>query len=240
MKILVTSDIHFPYEHPDTFQFIQDVLDLHEHQFDLHIDVGDIVDFHAFSNWDKRPDLHGASEELSRAREQIARFTELLNGIPHRGVIGNHCDRIRRKATAKGIPAEVLRPLEDILGVPWKLEEYFKLDLPMHGTKKTRQLYIVHDGGSDLRKEVVRGNMNMIAGHYHYTAYVDFQVTANDLVWGLQMPCLIDKTSPAFAYAKRQIKRPIIGCAIIDSGYPHLVPMPLDKNGRYKRKELVA
>ena len=240
MKIIVTSDIHFPYEHPDMFEFIQDVLDLYNYKFDLHVDVGDIVDFHSFSNWDKRPDLHGASRELQLAREKVARFAAMFKKIPHLGVIGNHCCRIARKANQTGIPEEALRPLEEIIGVPWKLEEQLIIATPTHGTNKTRNLYVIHDGGSDLRKEVVRSNMNMIAGHYHYTAYIDFQVTANDLVWGLQMPCLIDKSSSAFAYARRQIKRPIIGCAIIDSGHPRLVPMPLDKKGRYKKKELVA
>lgn len=240
MKIIVTSDTHFPYHHPDTFEFISDILKLHEYEFDLHIMCGDLVDFHAFSRWDKRPDLHDPSAELLHARETIAMFERLFQDIPTRMVLGNHDDRIYRKTLGIGVPPECLRPLEEVLETSWTFEESLLLDLPTHGTKKTRKLYVVHDGGSDLRREVVRGNMNMIAGHYHYTSFVDFQVTANDLVWGLQMPCLIDKSSPAFAYSKRQIKRPIIGCAIIDSGYPHLVPMPLNKNGRYKKGELVA
>ena len=237
-KIFVTSDMHFPYEHPDTLEFLRDVCELHDWDFDLHLELGDIIDSHAFSNWDKRPDLHGASREMSEARDKIQALVELLD-FPHLGVIGNHCDRIRRKSLANGIPEEVLRPLEEIYGLPWKLEESLTIQLDV-GEAKPRELYVIHNGGSDLRKEVVRNNTNMVAGHYHYTSWIDYQVTGNDLVWGLQMPCLIDRFSPAFAYARRQIKKPIIGCAIIEWGVPKLVMMPLDKNGRYKPEELIA
>jgi hypothetical protein len=48
--------------------------------------------------------------------------------------------------------------------------------------------------------------------------------------------CLIDDKSMAFAYNKLQLKRPLIGVGIILDGQPKLLPMILNKEGRWIRK----
>lgn len=50
--------------------------------------------------------------------------------------------------------------------------------------------------------------------------------------------CLVDQSSLAFEYAKNFSKKFIIGTGIILNGIPQLIPMLLDKNGRWIKKLL--
>jgi hypothetical protein len=54
----------------------------------------------------------------------------------------------------------------------------------------------------------------------------------------MQVGCLVDKDSLAMAYAKNNLKRPIIGCAMIVEGIPLLIPLLLSKGGRWTGKLL--
>jgi hypothetical protein len=48
--------------------------------------------------------------------------------------------------------------------------------------------------------------------------------------------CLIDDKSMAFGYNKLQLKRPLIGVGMILDGQPKLLPMILNKEGRWVKK----
>jgi hypothetical protein len=45
--------------------------------------------------------------------------------------------------------------------------------------------------------------------------------------------CLIEDSTIAFAYNKLNLKRPVIGSAVILNGIPKLIPMILDKKNRW-------
>jgi hypothetical protein len=51
-----------------------------------------------------------------------------------------------------------------------------------------------------------------------------------------QSICLINMKSLAFEYNKLQKSRPVIGTGVIIDGLPILIPMVLNKNGRWNRK----
>ena len=231
MKSLVISDTHFPYHHVDTFSFLKDILLLHP-DIQRVIHAGDLCDFHAFSRFDTDPTLHSAYKEVQQAAKYSQALERLFKGYPTYLVAGNHDTRISQRAFQAGIPGPYIRNLSDILGIEWQFEDKIYL--------KKENILIVHDGSSRLENQATRNNMNCIAGHYHYSAYVRHEVTANKRIWALQMPCLIDPTNAAFAYAKHHIKRPIIGCALMEHGEPRLVLMPMNRKGRYKPQELVA
>jgi hypothetical protein len=52
----------------------------------------------------------------------------------------------------------------------------------------------------------------------------------------MQVGCLINMKSLAFEYNKLQKSRPVIGTGVIIDGLPILIPMVLDKKGRWNRK----
>lgn len=231
MKSLAISDLHFPYHHPDTFPFLRDILKIHS-DIQRILNIGDVVDFHAFSRFDTDPSIYGPLHEVNEAALYCQKLEGLFAGKKHFIVSGNHDVRVSQRALKAGIPGAFIRNLADILGVSWEFKDTIYL--------KKDNIFIVHDGSSKLETTAVRNNMNVIAGHWHYTAYVRHEVTANKRVWALQMPCLIDPLQPAFAYAKHSIRRPIIGCALIEHGEPRLILMPMSKKGRYQPNELVA
>jgi hypothetical protein len=49
----------------------------------------------------------------------------------------------------------------------------------------------------------------------------------------MQSGCLIDRKALAFAYDKLNLNRPIIGTSIIIDSKPELIPMILNKAGRW-------
>ena len=55
------------------------------------------------------------------------------------------------------------------------------------------------------------------------------------LLWAMQVGCLIDKDALAFAYDKLFKDRPVIGCGIIINSQPKLLPMVLNKGGKWNK-----
>jgi hypothetical protein len=49
----------------------------------------------------------------------------------------------------------------------------------------------------------------------------------------MRVGCMIDDESLAFEYNKTTLQRPVIGCGIIINGQPSLIPMVLNKKGRW-------
>ena len=74
---------------------------------------------------------------------------------------------------------------------------------------------------------------NFVQGHHHGVFDIAYLGTPYSLNWGMTVGCLIDDASLAFAYNKNTLKRPIIGCGAILDGQPKLLPMILEKGGRW-------
>ena len=74
---------------------------------------------------------------------------------------------------------------------------------------------------------------NFAHGQSPWIFDIHYLGTPNSLNWGMTVGCLIDDSSLAFAYNKNTLKRPIIGCGAILDGQPKLLPMILEKGGRW-------
>ena len=75
--------------------------------------------------------------------------------------------------------------------------------------------------------------MSVVAGHMHERFEIRYWANSQGLYFGMHVGCLIDDDSLAFSYNKLNLKRPMIGCAIIIDGLPKLLPMVLNKHGRW-------
>ncbi|MNV55586.1 hypothetical protein D3C71_1478240 [compost metagenome] len=75
--------------------------------------------------------------------------------------------------------------------------------------------------------------MNAVQGHYHETFKVNYWGNPTGLYWGLQCGCLINDEALAFNYNNVNIKRPIIGTALIIDSMPVLEPLVMDSEGRW-------
>lgn len=69
--------------------------------------------------------------------------------------------------------------------------------------------------------------MSCVQGHFHEKFKIYYWANPLGLYWAMQVGCLIDDDSLAFAYNNVNLKRPIIGCGVIVDGVPILEAMPL-------------
>ena len=229
-RILLISDMHIPYHHPDLIEFLQYLKD--KHNPTRIICLGDELDKHALSYHDSDPDLPSAGDEL---RKSLPVIQEIFSMFPKMDIIeSNHGSLVWRKAKTFGIPKHYIKSYNEVLGVDggWKWSFDLTITLPTG-----QQCYIHHGKSSDVLNLSQQMGMCAVQGHYHESFKVAYWGNPNGLFWGLQAGCLIDDNSYAFSYNNVNIKRPIIGTALIIDGQPVLEPMLLEVGGRWKYRK---
>ena len=223
-RILLISDMHIPYHHKDTLAFLQHLKD--KHNPTRVICLGDELDKHALSFHDSDPDLPSAGDELRLALPAIAKLKEMF---PVMDILeSNHGSLVYRKAHAHGIPRHYLKSYNDVLGVDdnWKWHYDLTIELP-NGNK----CYFHHGKSANVSKTSQTMSMCAVQGHYHETFKVEYWGNPNGLYWGLQAGCLINDKAYAFNYNNCNLKRPIIGTAMIIDSIPVLEPLIMNELG---------
>jgi predicted phosphodiesterase len=225
-SVLVISDMHIPYQHPDAIEFLQYLKD--KYQPTRVICTGDELDKHALSYHDSDPDLASAGDELKKSLPTIATLKEMF---PVMDLIdSNHGSMVWRKAKTHGIPKHYIKSYNEVLGVDDGWRWHFDLTITLPNGQKC---YFHHGKTSQVLRLSQQMGMCAVQGHYHETFGISYWGNPTGLYWGLQCGCLIDDKSLAFSYNNVNIKRPIIGTAVIINGQPILEPMVLDDNGRW-------
>lgn len=227
-RILVISDMHHPYSHPDTTAFLAAIKK--EYEPTRVICIGDEVDHHAMSFHDSDPDLYSAGDEL---KASIKALKPLYTLFPVMDLVdSNHGSMAYRKGKHHGVPRKYLREYGDVLDAPkgWKWQHDLLLRLPTG-----EDCYFHHGIASNVLKVVQQRGVCVVQGHYHTSFNIQYTSNPNSLLWGMQVGCLISKDQLAFAYDKNNLGRPIIGCGIILDGLPVLLPMVLNKGGRWNK-----
>lgn len=227
-RVLVISDLHIPYEHPDALRFLRAIKKKFKPDFSLS--VGDEVDWHSVSMHDKDPDLMSAGDELVAIRNKLKPYYKLF---PELVILdSNHGSLIKRRAFKYGLPKEVLKSYNDILNAPtgwhWVQDLIFKTPLG--------PVFATHGKTGTPLKLCSQYGMSSLQGHFHSKAQISYASTPERLLWDMHVGCLIDPKSNAFAYDRQNLKRPVISVAIIIEGIPQIIPMLLLKNGRWNGK----
>jgi hypothetical protein len=225
--VLVIPDIHAPYQHPDTIPFLMAVREWFSP--DLVVDLGDELDYHAMSFHDSDPNLDSAGVELEKGKEFL---NELYKVFPQVLVChSNHGSMQFRRAKAHGIPVQLIKKYRDVIfpshGAPqWSWAHNWRINTPMG------EVLFKHQA-SGILSDAAHNSCNLVVGHSHGNFSVEYSASSSHLYYGMYCGCLIDKDSMAFAYGKHSLRKPIIGCAVILYGRPILLPMVLDKGGRW-------
>ncbi len=228
-NILVISDMHQPFSHPDTLKFLKAVKA--RYKPDRVICIGDEVDMHNMSFHESDPDLMSAGDELKEAIKSLLPYYKIF---PEMEIVdSNHGSLAFRKAFASGIPKAYLRTYGEVLRAPRGWRWHTDLTLTM---SDGNQVYFHHGLSSNILKVVKEYSINVVQGHYHNSAGVVYASTPDKLLWGLQVGCLIDDKSLAFAYNKTTLGRPLIGVGLIIDGQPRWIPLIKNKNGRWNGK----
>lgn len=225
-RILVISDLHAPYQHPDTVDFLKAVK--LKYKPTRVILSGDEVDFHAISFHDSDPDLDSAGKELAKA---IASLKPIYKLFPVAEILeSNHGSLVMRKALANGMSKEFFKSPREIIQAPrgwsWHFDIATKLPNGMPA-------YFHHSKGANVKKNSQAMGSSFIMGHHHESFEIQYWGNPNALLFGMTVGCLVDQKSLAMAYNKNNLKRPVIGLGLIIDSIPVLVPMQLNKKGRW-------
>lgn len=224
-SILVISDLHCPYQHPDALKFLAAIKD--KYAPDKIISIGDELDFHAMSFHPSDASLYSAGDELKAGREILWELEEMF---PKMTILeSNHGSMAYRKAKVGGIPKEILRPYKELLDVKhWNWVPHLEMILP-----NKQPCYFIHGMSKNTRTLMQRKMMSSVQGHFHESFEIIYAGNGERLNFGMTVGCLIDDSSMAFHYNKVFINRPIIGCGMIIDSQPRLIPMVLKANGRW-------
>lgn len=221
--VLGIPDYHAPFGHQDAIPFLKEVRS--RYKPNIFVNLGDEVDFHAFSRFPKNPDGYSAGHELSKAIEQLI---PMYREFPEMLVCeSNHTVRGHKKAFDAEIPNAFLKRIETVLHYPegWQLAARHEVDgvIYKHGTGSS--------GENAHKIHAKKAGKSTVIGHIHahggvaYLAPNWFAVNAG---------CLIDQDAYCFAYAKDFEPNIVLGCAVIFGGqHAQFIPMHLDKHKRW-------
>ena len=228
-RILVISDMHHPYSHPDTIEFL---IALHKkYKFDRVVCVGDEVDGHAISFHQSDPDLLAPGDELKTA---IRRMQPLYRVFPSVDVLdSNHGSLVYRKGKFAGLPRAVFKSWREILEAPKGWKWHFELTIKM---SDGNYVYFCHGKSAQPGKLSQAQAMSSVQGHHHEKFQIYYWANSKGLYFDMHVGCLIDDKCRAYEYNNTNLKRPLIGCGAIFDGQPRLLPMVLKKNGRWNGK----
>lgn len=223
-SILIVSDLHAPYTHQDTISFLKAIKN--KYNPNKVIFTGDEVDFHNISFHNADPDLDSAGVELQKAIEVLSPIYKLF---PEATILeSNHGSLVYRKALHHGLSRAFFKNYNDILEAPkgWKWVSDYTVPTPLG------KVYFHHSRGPALKTSQLYG-MSHVCGHLHESFNISYWSTPEKLLFAMTVGCLVDNHSLAMAYNKINLKKPIIGVGVIVDGIPELIPMVLNKYGRW-------
>ena len=226
-RILVIPDLHFPYCHPDSLDFLHKIKKIL--QPSRVICLGDELDFHSYSFHKPNPDLLSPGHELARALGYIDTLHELF---PKMDLLhSNHGSLVYRKGLENGTPRHLLKSYNEFMCIPesdWKWHDRLIIDLP-NGSK----CEFLHGVSANVLSASQTLGHSLVQGHHHSLFELRYWHNGTSLNFAITSGCLIDDKSMAFAYNKLQVKRPLIGVTFIENSMPQLIPMALDQNNRW-------
>ena len=228
-SILVISDLHCPYQHPDYLLFLKALKA--KFKPTRIILSGDEADFHNISFHDADPDLDSSGVELQKA---IKALKPLYKLFPKAEILeSNHGSLVLRKAIANGLSRKYFKTPGEILEAPKTWTWHFDITLKLpNGT----DCYFHHSKGANVKKNSQSLGAAFVQGHHHESFEIQYWGNPNALLFGMTVGCLVDGKSLALAYNKNNLRRPVIGCGVIIDSKPQLIPMTLNKHGRWTGK----
>lgn len=225
-RILLVSDMHLPYGHQDTLPFLAYLKA--KYKPTRVICLGDELDKHSLSFHSHDPDLASPSDELARALPMIKQLKKMFTKMDI--LESNHGSLAYRRAKANGIPRGYLKSYNDVLGVDSDWVWHYEMTITLPNGNK---VYLHHGKAADIKKLSTSLGMCAVSGHYHQTFKVDYWANSLGLYWGMNVGCLIDDKSLAFAYNNCNLHRPLIGTGLIIDSQPVLVPLLMNESGSW-------
>ena len=212
-RVLVIGDIHAPATHKDYFSFIKRIQK--KHNTDRTVFIGDIVDNEAISFHEKSPELPGAMDEYKTAMKIVKKWHK---AFPNAKVcIGNHDERISRRAKSQGIPSIYLKNYNEIYdsdGWAWAYRHEIDNVIYTHG--------IGWGGKTPSFNAACHCQQSVVSGHVHSIAAINWISNGVNPIFGMNVGAGVDYSHPAMNYGKFTLKKPVFGCGVVINGHPYL------------------
>lgn len=225
-NVLCVGDLHCPVERKGYLEFCQDLYE--EWDCDTVVLIGDLVDWSAISFHLCNPEGHSPNDEYNLAFNAIQKWYKAF----HKNVIvtiGNHDARPKRVAESVSIPAKFIRDYADLWQTPnWNWVQSIIID----------NVYYCHGHGKGGGKTPAwnlaqQMGISVCMGHYHSRGGVSWSANPLRRWFGCDVGCGINDKAYAFAYAREQARRSILGAAIILDSTPYYEIMPIGKGEKY-------
>jgi hypothetical protein len=226
---LCISDLHAPYGHADSVAFLKALSQ--KYSPDLIVCMGDEADHHGLNFHGVDPDLLGHGDEIKTA---IGRLKPIYDLFPKCEVLeSNHGSLGYRRAKFSGMSKHMMKPYPQQIESPkgWK----WHMDLVV-SHDNCPPIYFCHGKSSNILGLSQSMGMCVVQSHFHEKFSINYWANPIGLYWAMQLSCLIEDKSLAFAYNKINKNRPIVGTGVIINGHPKLEPMVLKKDGRWTGK----
>ena len=231
-NILAVPDLQIPAEHPDSLAFLEAI----EKKYNIGrvISVGDLTDQCCFSEYDPDPDGESAGRETEQTRAALLPW---IKAFPNMEICtSNHDYRVVKKLRKAGIPKSVVsteQVLRSFMECPdtWTFHSDILVDSPygeilfIHGDQRGASVR----PGANISKTM----LSTVQGHHHSYAFVYYHSTKHKLLFDALTGCLIDNKKYHMKYNKLDLRRPILSALVILKGIPHVIPMRLNKKGRW-------
>lgn len=218
-------DIHSPFHHQDTFDFLQYLKE--RYNPDTIICLGDEVDFHTLSKWSADPDGFSAGHEYANALIALDTLYKMFPVV--KACTSNHTIRPYKRASDAGIPSLMLKGYSEMLMAPpgWEWRDRWVIDNIVfeHGEMLSGQSAAITAARHNM--------MSTVIGHIHSFAGITYLSSMDQIIFGFNAGCLIDRNKYAFAYGQKIRNKPIIGAGVIRFGIPYFVPMRMNEGGRW-------
>jgi len=224
-RVLIVPDLQIPFQHPDAFAFLKAVA--RKEGPTIVINIGDSIDANAISRYITSPDGYSAGMEHKLTLETLKEFYNIFPaGIE---VESNHNARIYKRAYDAGIPKEYLKSYAELVEAPasWSFVESAEIDniIYEHGHN--------FDGMYAARTAAIVNRKSTVMGHHHGFGGIHYIANRQDMIFGMNVGCLIDEKAYAFEYAKSHKFKPTLMCGVVDRGVPKIYPMVVDNTGRW-------
>lgn len=211
MNVLVISDMHAPFQHSHTLDFLRDTYK--KYKCTKVVCIGDEVDFHALSFHTSEPESMGAKQEYEEAMKFMKKVYKLFPKVDV--CISNHTSLPYRRAGEIGLPQDIfMKGYQEWMQAPksWVWKPSWLIDdvLYMHG--------MGYSGKNGALNASIDNECSVVIGHLHAFAGVQWKANDQQKTFGMNSGCLLDKDSYAMRYGKWYRNKPVIGCGVVFDG----------------------
>lgn len=190
---------------------------------EIIVHIGDLVDNHAISYHEHDPNGRSPADEMEEADIHLKRW---FDAFPKLYLCkGNHDRLVSRKSNTFGLPDRAIRSFREMWNFPIGWLDDFSWEF--YGVRFTHGTGL--SGERAHIKAAEQGRQSTVIGHTHSTGAVNYLVSENDRIFGMNVGSGIDRKSYAFEYGRDIIKKPFLGCGVVtDKGeFAQVFPMSI-------------